>query len=298
MYDEIDVELYKKNQVQTIKYIVNTLKQKNIKYYTYNGNIFSINHKNSPMFSAHMDTVDEIAMITKNLYCSGGFLFRDSGVLGADDKAGVNLILNHCENINFVFSIDEEIGACGARDLVKYNVFLDKIKDFEVNCIVVLDRKGRTDIIGSKNNYCKEDLEKAVQKILSPLKYKPTMGVFCDADVFNEILPCVNLSVGYYNPHTSKEYLDVGDFKRINSHIISLATQLKGKVFKLPERIDYKDYFKWFDLKDMQDIYPFVDSEKDKNILLKEEQCLIDEFILSEEEFTKKYGKYYEKLYE
>ncbi|MEA2021062.1 MAG: M20/M25/M40 family metallo-hydrolase [Candidatus Caldatribacteriota bacterium] len=86
------------------------------------------NVKNVPtiMFAAHTDTVSP----GKNIQpvCENGKIFSSGNtILGADDKAGVAIILETlelireknlpCGNIEIVFSICEEIGLLGAKNL-------------------------------------------------------------------------------------------------------------------------------------------------------------------------------------
>jgi hypothetical protein len=52
--------------------------------------------------------------------------------------------------------------------------------------------------------------------------YNPSTGLYCDADQFSAVIPCVNLSVGYCNAHTENEFLNIDEFQYINSKILKL----------------------------------------------------------------------------
>lgn len=188
------------------------------------GNIWSFRFEGKPAFVAHCDTVighDRLYNALLREY--DGKLSRPGYVLGADDRAGVNLILNHKHKINFILTKDEEIGCVGANKLAK-NV--DFIKDCEtINFFIELDRKGNSDIIGHSHGYCTKELSKDIAKVLD--NYKENWGVFTDIDSFIDISQGVNLSVGYYNAHSNKEYLNIEEFNYIDSKIEELA-QIEG----------------------------------------------------------------------
>lgn len=228
----ITTALYKLSQEGLMAYIKYTLKYLNISYTEYKGNIYGIRFNGEPIFSAHMDTVDDKDM-KKELVLKNGKLSRIYGILGADDRAGVNIILNNIKDINFLFTKDEEIGCIGASSLVNNEDFLSALKDNEIPACIILDRKGNSDIIGSNNFYCEEDLENDIIKAFP--SYRAAIGVYCDADVLNEVIPCVNISIGYYNQHTMREYLQINEWEFVNKNIHNIINATKGKKYRLPD---------------------------------------------------------------
>jgi hypothetical protein len=80
---------------------------------------------------------------------------------------------------------------------------------------IVFDRRGRDDIICSAGaKYASEKFRAAVSSIAN--KYPETehfkasdAGCGSDANHLCRLISCVNLSVGYYEPHTAKEFVNL-----------------------------------------------------------------------------------------
>lgn len=230
------------------------------------GNIWSIRFEGKPAFVAHCDTViGDDRLYSAPLKEYDGKLSRPGFVLGADDRAGVNLILNHKHKINFILTKDEEIGCVGANYLAKQKEFIEDCKN--INFFIELDRKGKSDIIGHSHGYCSKELSDEIREVLEI--YNDTWGVFTDIDSFVDISQGVNLSIGYYNAHTNREYLDISQFNYIDSKIEELA-QIEGhkatyekhkRTSIWGDRIDY-GYNRFFD-----DGYSYnFNSSKDETI--------------------------------
>lgn len=189
------------------------------------GNLWSITHQDKPIFVAHMDTVIGSDLnYKKPLLESDGRLSRPGYVLGADDRAGVNLILNNKDRINWVLTVDEEIGCVGANKLSSDIDFISDVTDIGT-FFIELDRRDVKDILGNVHGYCEAGVVEAIQNILT--NHKDTSGVFTDIDSWTEIAQGVNLSVGYFNAHTSSEYLDIEYFEYLNTKIVELG-QIEG----------------------------------------------------------------------
>lgn len=229
-YGQLITQVFYGDQSVFQKYI-----RKNYKCAESNGNFYNIRYKNAPVFIAHMDTVGEKTMNQK-LKLKNWVLSRPGHVLGADDRAGAWLILNNSSKINWILCRDEEIGGLGSRALVGNEKFLRRIEEYTPSAGVVLDRAGTGDIIGIHNSYCEADLSDAIAEILPT--YRPDVGIFSDADSFNEILPCVNLSVGYAGAHTKNETLDVKHLMWLNKKIPELHKGLSGRHFELADTSD------------------------------------------------------------
>ncbi len=114
----------------------------------HDGCIWSIRFPGHPLFVAHMDTVfgckDDKPLRFKN-----GKIRRKNSALGADDRAGVNLIMNHYNNVNWCFTRDEEIGRKGANSLATQKDFLLDLA--KVNCIIQLDCTGHKVVRAAKH---------------------------------------------------------------------------------------------------------------------------------------------------
>lgn len=236
----INIPIYYKTQEKLIYYVQNYLIERDVHFIYYNGNIVSLRYRNRPVFVAHMDTINDKALINQ-LYVdrNQNILYRKNSILGADDRAGVNLILNHCKNINFILTVDEEMGGIGISQLVNETSLLEEL--LEYSCCIELDRKGTQDILGSVHGYCEKDLDDAIQNILP--SYKSVSGIFTDIDYLYEYIACVNISVGYYNQHTINEYLDMNHYNYINSKIIALSNisnHFDVSTYKFPNYNAYK----------------------------------------------------------
>lgn len=255
-------EILRRNQDGTSEYVQSFLKDLKVSFSvdTY-GNIYNMKNDNMPIMSAHMDTVRKDADI-----CMGAFLCDQDdkdkiitgGILGGDDKCGVYLILKLLQEnkkINFVFSRDEEIGCVGIREWVKDAKVVERLKTLPYG--LVLDRRGNADIICAQNSYGTKEFEEALksvaeQKISQEINgtiveknkflYKPERGLCSDANTISNYISCANLSVGYYCPHTEKEYIIRADLETAYDYVSDIIDLLAGKTFTAPDKYSPSGY--------------------------------------------------------
>lgn len=195
------------------QFIERTLQSLGIKYSKDDeGQIWHIT-ENQPLLCAHMDQVQKSAPTIEAIENIGGRISADGFGLGADDKNGIWVILQILRDClsrklpipSFIFSVDEErISGKATKCFEKH--FLNKENKPKVPFAIVLDRRNSGDIIGRSNGYCTREFEDRVTTIGKPFGYKPTMGAYSDADGLSRFVNAVNLSVGYYNPHSTTEY--------------------------------------------------------------------------------------------
>ncbi|MGL5713990.1 MAG: hypothetical protein ACRCX2_13295 [Paraclostridium sp.] len=233
---KLNTELYTLTQEELAEKIKGILKDKGIGFKFIKGKgIWSIRHKNKPVFVSHLDTVNRSdEEFKKPLMIKDGKLSRPGYVLGADDRAGVNIILNHIDDVNFVFTYDEETGCVGAKALALNATFKEdcKLGTF----FVELDRKNGTDLLGNVHGYCHKDL---ATKLLAVLPgFKDVKGVLTDIDQFTKIMQGVNMSVGYYNAHRDNEYLNIEEFLAVND-LIPAINKIEHKSELPPEKPIY-----------------------------------------------------------
>ena len=183
------------------------------------------------LLSAHQDTVlyppQDKYYIVQNGYLQLNIdlLERDrytgnirSVVLGGDDRCGIEIILSILEtydgplNIKIILSTREEIGGEGISE-VRRDFFQD------IRFGLVLDRKFSGDIVTSieRQMLCTKKLYQHVLQsgIRTNVKdLRETVGSYSDAYFLSKRLKvdCVNISVGYYQPHTSLERIDLYAF--------------------------------------------------------------------------------------
>lgn len=191
------------------------------------------------LLNAHLDTVDTIDP-NRTILKDGDIWSSSSGILGADDRAGVALLI-HIANVlhasqtfhgkvKFIFTVEEEIGLMGASQVDSY--FL-----WGTDAAIVLDRRGTHDIVVSCGGYfsfCDEQYgrffeEMALEGNLGD--WTCTAGGSSDTRIWAEHgIQSVNLSVGYANEHTDREYLDVAacyNTAKLVKSVFKYSTDLK-----------------------------------------------------------------------
>lgn len=170
------------------------------------------------ILSAHMDTVSNIQKGRQVIFDEATQTFRSTkGVLGADDRAGIAIILAVLRNIEktsfngkikVCFSREEEMGCVGAEYIP-----LDFYKD--ANLAIVVDRRGSRDIVtgcGEMYGFCSPEVGQFFEdcSALLDMDWKAVPGGLSDAYVFSANgINSVNLSAGYNNEHTEKEYVNI-----------------------------------------------------------------------------------------
>jgi len=206
------------------------------------GNFFLKIGESDVMFTSHLDTVTYdiekvIHVFEKNIIKTNG-----DSILGADDKAGVVIMLYMIENEIpglYYFFVGEEVGCIGSKKLS------EKIKseniNYNINKVISFDRRGTTSIItfqGSKrccSEKFAEELSNQLNLVESSFSYKndPT-GIYTDSAKFIDIYSeCTNISVGYISEHTHNESQDI-------KHLEKLAKAcLTVKWNELPVERDY-----------------------------------------------------------
>jgi hypothetical protein len=170
------------------------------------------------LFSAHLDTVERNSgENTLQTYIDAKtghtFVKANNSVLGADDAAGISIMVNMIDNGiagHYHFYAMEEIGAVGSNWLVS-----NKPELYEnIDRAIAFDRKGTSDVIAVQlgGDCCSNEFALALSDALCAegLYYEPSIGVFTDtANMVGLVPECTNLSCGYYNEHSSAECLDL-----------------------------------------------------------------------------------------
>lgn len=181
--------------------------------------------------AAHMDTVFKIPPEKIYYDRKEGVLWSPDG-LGADDRAGVFLIIKILQNVKknhkptVIFTTDEESGCVGSSQLVE-----DFVESpYDLKYIIQLDRRGQYDCVFYDD--ANEKFEEYVQKF----GFKTNWGTLSDISI---ICPAwgisgVNLSVGYEDEHQEIETL----------HIQYLYMTFT-KVLCMIDDIDNAEYYKY-----------------------------------------------------
>jgi hypothetical protein len=205
------------------------------------------------MFTSHLDTAS--SQLKEVHHVINGDIIRTDGssILGADDKAGVTIMMFMIENNItglYYFFLGEEVGCVGSR---KVSSVHKKTPLPNITKVVSFDRRGYDSVITYQfgGRCCSDTFGNALAKELNnngvDFKYSvdPT-GIYTDSAQFIDIYPeCTNISVGYKNEHTSSEQQDI-------KHLIELChTVIKVDWENLPidrnpkiQDIDeYDDYY-------------------------------------------------------
>lgn len=165
--------------------------------------------------------------------------------LGADDKNGVWLILKAIEaglDTSFIISEGEEAGLIGINQLSYQGVLADKL-DPEVNCCIVLDRKGDGDVLyqGGGTTFCNTLADNLINFLRDPLLVRTT-GSVSDTCEISQFCESVNMSVAYFNPHTANEYTDWARLEEIKNNVLDILNNFVHYPC-LPDTYSRKSYY-------------------------------------------------------
>jgi putative aminopeptidase FrvX len=126
--------------------------------------------------------------------------------LGADDKNGIWIALRclqKYDSLKCAFFVQEEVGCRGSSraDMSFFN---------DARFVLQCDRKGGNDLIWNIGGYtelCSNEFLSAIG--YQEFSYKLELGMMTDVESLKDNglkVSCLNLSCGYYRPHTDEEY--------------------------------------------------------------------------------------------
>ena len=184
------------------------------------GNYFIEIGKSESIFTAHLDTVCEQDVVEVNHIVeeiNGNVIIRTDGntILGADDRAGVLVLLHMIEHRIpglYYFFIGEEVGRIGSRGIAESTP--EMFRRYE-RCIS-FDRKGLGSVITSQmgETCCSQTFAQALTSELAQhtghVFFCDNNGSYTDSYSFNDLIPnCTNISVGYFDQHSVSEYINI-----------------------------------------------------------------------------------------
>jgi hypothetical protein len=181
--------------------------------------------KSKTLFSCHTDTVHSKGKRQIPKYDADLNIIRapnNSDPLGADNGAGIWLLLAMIDARVpgfYIFHRGEERGGIGSKWLADN----DKKLIGQFDRAIAFDRRDDCSIITHQRSRrcCSDEFATALGKALDiqdaladdKLKYEhklDTGGSFTDTASYTELIPeCTNVSVGYMDEHSSREFLDV-----------------------------------------------------------------------------------------
>ena len=155
------------------------------------------------LLMAHMDTVHHDNCTIVCVSEDGKYIMSPQGI-GGDDRCGIYMILQIVKDVHcsVIFTEDEEIGCVGARKFCKSSYVPEKL-----NYIIEFDRKSGNDAV-----FYDCDNDEFEKFITNPdVGFKSAWGSCSD---ISHVAPhlkvaAVNLSSGYYSPHTQHEYINL-----------------------------------------------------------------------------------------
>jgi hypothetical protein len=244
------------------------------------GNYYRIiGDRPTTMFTSHLDTADHRQNKTERYstidngvenITTGG-----ESILGADDKAGVTVMLYMIEkNVPglYYFFIGEERGGIGSKKLANDFEQVEYVKDI-VRC-VSFDRRGTGSIITKQlgRQCCSDEFANALCDQYNSLGMNmspdPT-GIFTDSAMLMGNIPeCTNVSVGYMNEHTGKEVQNITHLEKLCKVSCEVDWDSLPTKRDLQEAVhgdkDYPDSYKDL-VKDAKKIETFSGIEEDED---------------------------------
>ena len=192
------------------------------------GNKFIQIGESSVMFTSHFDTADDKATPVNHVIEDDIIKTDGTTILGADDKAGVTIMLYMIKNKVpglYYFFLGEEVGCIGSKKLADKH----KTQKLEnITKVVSFDRRNTYSVITHQSGQrtCSDafadelakqfnELSEQVDGVKLEYKKDPT-GVCTDSIQFVSIYAeCTNISVGYYEEHTFKERQDIKHLEKL-----------------------------------------------------------------------------------
>lgn len=182
------------------------------------------------MFTAHTDSVHHEEGYNPILVDGNFWRASEGSALGADDGAGIALMLHMMAAEvpgYYLFLRGEECGGLGSSWLAK-----EMPQAFKgVDRAIAFDRAGYSDVITHQRSgrCCSDAFAIALADALTAddlsTAYSPdSSGVFTDTDEFIHLVPeCTNVSVGYKNQHGDREEQDVEFLNELADQLVLVA---------------------------------------------------------------------------
>ena len=200
------------------------------------GNLYITKGKSStfPCIVAHMDQVQErhskdfIAYEAEDIIIGFSPKHKEQQGLGADDKCGLWIglkCLQKFDCLKLAFFVGEEVG-CKGSGLADMAFFDD------CRFVIEPDRKGSEDLITQIGwtPLCSDNFLKDIG--FKKFGYKEAEGMMTDIEALKDkglMLSCINLSCGYYRPHSNEEFVykpALLNCLAFVEHIIKTCTQV------------------------------------------------------------------------
>lgn len=189
------------------------------------------------MLLAHLDTVH--AEPVKEIFISedGNILTSPQGI-GGDDRCGVyaleKIYKASKKKPYLLFTTDEEIGGVGANHFgTEFRAGFLPAELSELKLLIEIDRRGSNDAVYYDCH------NPAFENYISSKGFKTAWGSFSDISIIAPILgvAAVNLSSGYYQPHTLQEFINVSELESVIQKVLQIISEIEN----LP-KFEYAEY--------------------------------------------------------
>ena len=189
-------------------------------------NYYKIIGKSETMFTSHLDTADrkqsKVTIYSTEKDGDEMFVTDGTSILGADDKAGVSIMLymmaHNIPGIYYFFD-GEERGGIGSNKVASVFESIEHLKG--VKRCISFDRRNYYSVITQQlgRECCSDEfateLAKELNKSGLKISLDPT-GIYTDSASFiDEIAECTNISVGYFSEHTISETQNISFLQRL-----------------------------------------------------------------------------------
>jgi len=213
------------------------------------GNLFIKIGDSDVMFTSHLDTATSAKTPINHVF--DGDIIKTDGksILGADDKAGVTIMLYMIKNNIpglYYFFLGEEVGCIGSKKVAN----VQKENKIEgINKVISFDRRGNNSVITyqSGKRCCSDNFGKTLAAQLNQaggdFEYEtdPT-GILTDSIQFISIYSeCTNISVGYQSEHTFSETQNIVHLEKLAEACLKVDWN-SLPVERDPSTIEYKSY--------------------------------------------------------
>lgn len=199
------------------------------------------------LFLAHIDTADREPTPVVRLHEDGMVRTDGTTILGADNKAGVAILLTMMEAGvpgTYMFVCGEERGRIGSEDMARngWGIGYDRAIQF--------DRYGTSSIITHQmwERSCSDAFADALSLMLYAANPELIFdadpdGIYTDSYSFHDSIPeCTNISVGYYDQHTRQETQDLTFLAALADACILIPWNELPTVQGMKDR-EYKGYY-------------------------------------------------------
>ena len=246
----LSIQTHSREEDLMIAYLEDVLTQKGYNHYKDSiGNVYVTKGEAEfyPCFVSHTDTVHQINhnMKVVELEENGKKILtgidmetmKPSGI-GGDDKCGVYLcleMLDKLDNVKAAFFVSEEIGCIGSRQAdpeffknVGYAIQYDSPKGNSMSMSLM-----GIDLFGKDTNFGEKVSPLILEHGITDWARHPYTDIWPLMEKFG--FSCLNLAAGYYNYHTSTEYVIVDDVTNAFELGLKLHEELGENFYERPK---------------------------------------------------------------